>query len=253
MTPNGAARGVLIVGATSAIAAEVALRYAATGARLYVTGRDAVKLEALRHALHAAGAAAVLVGRVDVRDASARDALVPAAVAALGGIDVALIAHGVLPDQAACDKDVATTLAAFETNAVSVLALLVPLANHCEARRAGTIGVITSVAGQRGRRENAVYGASKAAVSVYLQGLRSRLHGAGVAVVDIRPGPVRTPLTAHKTGGRWFTDVDRAGALTFAALERRADIAYVPWWWGWLVAAGRLVPEWAFKRTNFRA
>lgn len=253
MRERAAPRGVLIVGATSAIAADVARRYAAAGARLVVTGRDARKLEALRDALEAAGAAAVTAWALDVRDAPARDTLTAEAAAVLGRIDVALIAHGVLPDQAACDADAAATLLAFDTNATSVLALLVPLANHFEARRGGTIGVITSVAGQRGRRENAVYGAAKAAVSVYLQGLRARLHPAGVAVVDIRPGPVRTPMTAHKPGERWFISAEHAGALTFAALERRADIAYVPWWWRWIVAATRCVPEWAFKRTNFRA
>jgi len=246
------APGVLIVGATSAIAAAAARRFAADGARLVVTGRDVAKLAALTGALRSAGAGEVVPLVVDVTSPALAD-VVAAAIEALGRVDIALLAHGVLPDQAACDADVAAVREAFEVNALSVVALLVPLATHMATAGAGTIGVITSVAGQRGRRENYVYGATKAAVSTYLQGLRSRLHGHGVAVVDLRPGPVRTPMTAHKAGRPWFIDAERAGTLVHAALRRRRDIAYVPWWWGPVVAAVRLVPEWAFKRTNLRA
>ncbi|MBK6768526.1 MAG: SDR family NAD(P)-dependent oxidoreductase [Ardenticatenales bacterium] len=247
------APGVLIVGATSAIAAVVARHYAALGARLVVTGRDGAKLDGVARELRAAGAAAVTAIVVDVLSAEERDDVIAAAAGALGRIDVALIAHGILPDQAECDRNVAATLRAFEANASSILALLVPLAAHMVAAHGGTIGVITSVAGQRGRRENYLYGAAKAAVSTYLQGLRSRLHPLGVAVVDIRPGPVRTPMTAHKRGRPWFVGAERAGTLTFHALRRRTDVAYVPWWWGPVTVIVRLVPEWAFKRTNVRA
>lgn len=243
---------VLVVGATSAIAAAAARRFAADGARLVVTGRDVAKLATVAASLRAAGAADVVPWVVDVTT-PARDDVVARAVAELGHIEVALLAHGVLPDQAACDADAAALIDAFDVNAVSVMALVVPLAAHMASRGGGTIAVVTSVAGQRGRRENYVYGAAKAALSTYLQGLRSRLHAEGVAVVDIRPGPVRTPMTAHKAGGWWFIDADRAGRLVHGAIRRRRDIAYVPWWWGPVVALVRLVPEGIFKRTNLRA
>ena len=244
---------ILVVGATSAMARSAARRFARQGARFLLAGRDPDKLEAAVAELLSAGASQVEPYPLDVMDFDRHALLVEVAVDRLGGLDLVLVAHGLVPDQEACEADVDLMLEVFHVNATSILSLLVPVANHFERRGAGTIAVITSVAGERGRRENYVYGAGKAAVSTYLQGLRARMHRAGVRVVDLRPGPVHSPMTAHKEGGLLFTSTERAGALIHRAILRGADIAYVPWWWRWLVCLTRLVPEALFKRTDLRA
>ena len=163
---------ILIIGATSAIASACARLWATQGASLFLVGRDAEKLEALADDLSVRGASAVYKYQMDANDIAVHTAMVSAAVTALGAFDIALIAHGTLPDQAACEADAALALCEFTTNGTSVIALLTELANQFEQQRNGAIGVITSVAGDRGRPSNYVYGSAKAAVSVFCEGLR---------------------------------------------------------------------------------
>ena len=170
---------VIVFGATSAIAAEAAALWAARGDRLCLVGRNPDKLDALATRL---ASARPIVRRTDFDDLAGNAAVVSEAIAALGGCDVALIAHGLLGDQEATERDFAAADRIIHTNFSSVVSLLVPLANHMEAARAGRLGVITSVAGERGRPRNYTYGASKGALTLYLQGLRSRLYSTGVTV-----------------------------------------------------------------------
>ena len=163
------AQRVLIVGATSAIAAEVARIYAARNARLYLMARSAPKLTALVEGLAGASPATALA---DFTDLGLIEQLVRQAATELGGFDVVLIAHGELGDQEQSERSFEEAERIFRTNLLSVIAFLVPLANLLEAQGAGCIGVITSVAGDRGRPRNYTYGAAKGALNVYLQGLR---------------------------------------------------------------------------------
>ena len=123
------------------------------------------------------------------------------AITSLGELDMLLIAHGTLGDQRKCEQSVSETMQELQTNCLSVISLLTIGANYFEQQRHGCIAVVSSVAGDRGRKSNYVYGTAKAAVSVFLQGLRNRLSSVGVSVVTIKPGYVATPMTAHmKTG-----------------------------------------------------
>ncbi len=176
---------VLITGATSAIAQEAARAFANDGARLALAGRSAEKLGNVADDLSARGAGAVETLPIDLMDLEAAAGLAERATAALGGLDVVLVAQGTLPDQEACEQDVSLTLQEMTLNALSVIAILGPAANALEAQGSGCLAVVTSVAGVRGRRSNYVYGSAKAAVSTYLEGLRGRLAAAGVAVVDV--------------------------------------------------------------------
>ncbi|MBL9103198.1 MAG: SDR family NAD(P)-dependent oxidoreductase [Myxococcales bacterium] len=242
-------RRIIVFGATSAIAAEVCVRWAARGDRLHLVGRDAERLAGV--VARCAGAE-VTSGCGDFVDLARAEALAAEGVAALGGaVDVALVAHGDLGDQARSEHDVAEAARIVEVNLVSVLAVVVPLANLLERQRGGTLAVITSVAGERGRPRNYTYGAAKGALHVYLQGLRSRLYAAGVTVTTLKLGPVDTPMTAGHAKNRLFTTPSRAAAAIDRAVERRRAVAFVPWYWRPILFVVRHTPEPLFQRLGF--
>src|SRR5580765_1296728 len=214
---------VLIVGATSAIAGETAKAYAKDEGRLFLTSRDAARRASVRDDLLVRGAAQVETAQMDVTRIPSHRQVIDSAIAALGGLDVALIAHGTLPDQALCQQDVSEAVHAMQVNFVATVALLTLLANYFEAQRSGCIAVITSVAGDRGRQSNYVYGAAKGGVDRFLQGLRNRLFRSGVAVVTIKPGFVDTPMTAGMRQGSLFVSAHRAGRAVYRSIEGRRD------------------------------
>jgi len=161
---------------------------------------------------------------------------------------VALIAHGTLPDQGACDGSVALSLQEFATNGTSTIALSAALAQRL---RAGTtLAVISSVAGDRGRASNYLYGSAKAAVSTYLSGLGQRLRPAGINVVTIKPGFVDTPMTASfKKGALWAKPGAVASGIV-RAIERRQAVAYLPAFWWAIMFIIKSIPEFVFRRIK---
>jgi short-subunit dehydrogenase len=239
---------VLIVGATSAIAEATARHFAATGAVLLLAGRNGERLREVADDLTVRGAAQVATFAVDVADLDRHDALFSAVTESLGGLDAVLIAHGVLPDQASCERDVSAMARALMVNGVGTAALLTCAANYCEAQGYGCIAVLGSVAGDRGRRSNYVYGASKGMIEVFLQGLRQRLASTGVRVVTIKPGPVDTPMTEHLPRNPLFASSDYVGARVYRAMLRGKPVVYIPWFWRWIMHAVRVVPERLIRR-----
>ena len=242
---------VLVIGATSAIAQAVARVYARRGARLVIVGRDATKLEAVRADLAARGAAQAHAIVADLADVERHAAIVDEAAAALAGIDVALVAHGVLPDQARCAVSFADARRALDLNFTSAASVAHELANRFEKSRHGTLAVIGSVAGDRGRQSNYVYGAAKGALAIYLQGLRPRLHGSGVKVLTIKPGFVDTPMTAAFPKGPLWASPEAVARGIVRAIDRGASgEIYVPGFWRLIMAIIRAVPEKLFVRTK---
>lgn len=241
---------ILIIGANSAIAQAAARLWAAQGHRLYLLGRSEERLAILAADLKVRGAAVVAHGVLDVDDFDRHAAALDSAVNALGGLDIALIAHGSLPDQRACERDVDLALAALRTNALSVIALVTLLASRFEAHKGGTLAVIGSVAGDRGRQSNYVYGTAKAAVAVFLQGTRNRMHKSGVRVLTIKPGFVDTPMTAAFAKGPLWASPEQVGRGIVAAVERGADVVYLPGFWRLIMWAIRALPETIFKRMG---
>ncbi|WP_017430755.1 SDR family oxidoreductase [Vreelandella jeotgali] len=246
-------RRVVLLGATSAIAEQVARRLVAQGASLYCVGRQPQKLDALLDDLNVrAGSAQRIDGScADLTDSARHAELIDAAEQHLGGIDAVLIAHGTLPDQQACSADANTALEQINTNALSVISLLTHLANRLEQQQHGVIAVIGSVAGDRGRQSNYVYGAAKGMVAIFLQGLRNRLAGANVAVVTIKPGFVDTPMTAglNKGGPLWATP-ERVAQGIVRAMHKGANVVYLPWFWRPIMLIIKHIPEALFKRMS---
>ena len=241
---------ILIIGATSAIAEAAARQWAARGDALFLVGRKRQKLDDIAADLKVRGAANAGVFEMDATDAAMHPSMLEAAVTALGGLDVALIAHGTLPDQKACEASVAMMLAEIDNNGLSVVALCTLLGNHFEAQGSGSIAVISSVAGDRGRQSNYVYGAAKGMVTRYLQGLRNRLAKKGVQVLTIKPGFVDTPMTAEfKKGALWAQPADVARGI-LAAIDKGRDEVYLPGFWRLIMLVIRHIPEFIFKKLS---
>jgi len=242
---------VLIIGATSAIATACARIWAQGGASLFLIGRDPTRLEALGRDLSVRGASQVGIAILDAADTHAHAAAIDAALQTLGAIDIALIAHGTLPDQTLCEREPLTALREFSINCVSVIALLTLLANHLERQRSGAIAVITSVAGDRVRRSNYLYGSAKAAVSAFCSGLRARLFRAGVTVTDIRPGFVATPMTAGLPLPQALVAQPEAVARRMVSgIEAGKDVVYAPAFWALIMRVIRCIPAPLFKRLQ---
>lgn len=242
-------RRVLVLGATSAIAAEVARRHHARGDRLHLVGRSADKLQAIVKGL---SSTAVTSDVADFCDVAANEARVAQYLGALGGaVDTVLVAHGDLGDQLLSEASFTEAERIFTVNFTSVVSLLVPLANHLERARAGTIGVITSVAGDRGRPRNYTYGAAKGALNVYLQGLRTRLYPAGVKVTTLKLGPVDTPMTVDHEKTRLFGTVEGVAKDIVAAMDDGVPEAYVPAYWAAIMPLVRHAPEPLVQKLPF--
>ncbi|SDK79413.1 Short-chain dehydrogenase [Franzmannia pantelleriensis] len=244
---------VILFGATSAIAEQTARQLVAQGASLYCVGRNPDKLTALIDDLKVrAGSQQCIDGCVaDLVDHSRHEHLINDATHVLGEVDGVLIAHGTLPVQQACEADVAMTRKEIETNALSVISLLTLLANLFEQQQRGVIAVISSVAGDRGRQSNYVYGAAKGMLTLFLQGLRNRLAKANVDVVTIKPGFVDTPMTAdfNKAGPLWAKP-DQVAKGIIKAMQRGKDEVYILWFWRWIMLFIRHIPESFFKRMT---
>ena len=242
---------VLIIGATSAIAEAAARLYAARGDALFLVARSEERLRIVAADLAVRGAMRSATATLDVTDFGAHAGVLDAAQRELGGIDIVLIAHGTLSDQARCEKSVELLRNEFDINAVSTLALLTLLANRLEEQRSGTLAVISSVAGDRGRQSNYVYGSAKAGLAAFTQGLRHRLWPSGVKVVLVKPGFVDSPMTASiaRKGALWATP-DRVAGDILKGMRRGSAVVYTPWFWTGIMAIVRNMPDALFRRTR---
>jgi len=243
-------KNIVVIGATSAIAKATARFFAERGDSLYLLARSQEKLEINAADLRVRGAARVMFGYLDVNDHEQHQIAIDRATQALGVVDVFFISHGTLPNQQACEQSGSTTFKEINTNALSTISLLTIIANKLESQRSGTIAVITSVAGERGRQSNYVYGAAKGMVSIFLQGLRNRLFKAGVHVLDIKPGFVDTPMTADFTKGQLWATPEKVASDIITSIEKKKHTLYTPFFWRFIMMVIRNIPEVIFKRLK---
>lgn len=251
MTTPSRALKIAVFGATSAIAEATLRLWAAQNAQLFLVARDRERLERIAADLTLRGARGVKSFVADFDDPSILAPMLAAMEAALGVPDVALVAFGTLGDQKAIARDPEAVRRTLLTNIVSPAVLLTALAERFEQAGRGCLAVITSVAGDRGRASNYVYGAAKGGLQTFLEGLRHRLAKSQVQVLDIRPGPVDTPMTAHvsKEGFLWATP-ERVAADILRAVGRRRTVLYTPWFWRWIMLVIRHLPQPLFHRLN---
>lgn len=238
---------ILIVGATSGIATACARIWAARGDALILVARNAEKLAQTAADLRARGAASIETHTMDATDLSSHARMLDAA----GKVDVALVSYGTLPDQALCERDPAAAASAIMTNATSVIALSTAIAERMQRQGSGTLAIISSVAGDRGRASNYVYGAAKAAVTAFADGARARLFKSGVHVMTIKPGFVDTAMTKDLPLPRALTATpEQAARRIVSGIDRRASVLYVPFFWRPIMFVIRHLPEPIFKRLK---
>lgn len=241
---------ILIFGASSAIARHVARLYA-KGHDFFLVSRNADRLNAVASDLTVLGASKVQSRALDLNDLGAHAGLIEDAFRSQDGFDLVLIAHGELGDAARARDNFAEANRILQTNFLSYVSLLTHLSGRMERFGRGTIAVISSVAGDRGRQSNYVYGAAKGGLNVFLSGLRNRLFANGVRVLTIKPGFVDTPMTKDfpKGGPLWSSPETVAKAIV-RAIDRDCDVVYVPGYWRLILLVICAIPERIFKRLK---
>jgi short-subunit dehydrogenase len=244
---------VLVVGATSGIAGAFCHRLARSGHRLIVAGRNSEELARIGADLRVRYEADVTSETFDASDFESHTELVDRCLDHFNGrLDGVAIFHGYLPDRDESISDFAVIGRTIEVNFTSVVSLLTPIANRMQRKRSGWIAVVSSIAGDRGRQSNYVYGSAKAGLSVYLDGLRNRLFHHGVHVLTIKPGFVDTAMTQGRinTQSPLVASPEKVAADIEKAIRQRRNRIYTPWFWRPIMRVIKSLPEPIFKRLK---
>ena len=243
---------IVIIGATSAIAEHCArLWLEKQPANLILVGRNAQRIERVATDLKVRSPESeIQIVKAEFLKPEAINATVETIVQA-GNVDVVLIAHGSLPDQTDCQDDLKACREALDVNGISPVLFAEAFAKEMEKANHGTIALIGSVAGDRGRKSNYVYGAAKGLVTRYAQGLQHRLAGTGAKVVLVKPGPTDTPMTAHLKGnGAKLAPVERVAKQIVEGVESGKPVIYSPGKWWLIMMVIRHLPAFVFDKMD---
>jgi short-subunit dehydrogenase len=240
---------VLVLGATSAIARATAAAFAARSNDLYLASRDIEELRRIAADLRLRYGVDVHYGLFDAEATDTHEGFFNSVVAALPNLSGVVLAFGYLGDQQAA-RDFSVAAKIITSNFTGAVSILSHVANYFETLQRGFIIGVSSVAGDRGRQSNYVYGAAKGALSLYLQGLRNRLHARGVRVITIKPGFVDTAMTFGLPGLFLVASPQSIGERIVAALGKSADVVYLPWFWRYIMLVIKFIPESIFKRMK---
>ena len=242
-------KSVVIVGGTSQVEQEIAKIHALAHDKLFLIGRNETRLQQIASDLIIRGAVECEVMVQDLVEFGTHTHMLDG-VYEWGQPDVVYFAHGVLPDQKAAENSFVEMKKSFDVNAMSVISILTELANRMEKDRRGQIVVISSVAGDRGRKSNYVYGAAKGVVSIFCQGLRNRLFDSGVGLTTVKPGFIDTPMTAEfEKGALWASPSKVAQDIVRGASKKR-NVIYTPSFWLVIMLIIKSIPEFIFKRLS---
>lgn len=245
---------ICVIGATSAIATACVERFIETenSVKCVLLGRNTIKLEALTSRFLQKGAKAATFHTLDIAQIDQHEGAIESSVKDFGIFDIVIVAHATTPDQIACEEDANVALEAIFINGSSVISLLTRITAKEFVREGGTIAVISSVAGDRGRRSNYVYGSAKSMLTAFSSGLRSRLLDKNINVLTVKPGYVDTPLNdGIELPKLLVVSPEYAGRKIVSAIARRRSVKYVPFFWYFIMGVIRVIPEPIFKRLNF--
>lgn len=248
-SPATAPLRVLILGANSGIAEATARLYAAEGAALLLVGRNAERLQPLADALLQLGTSRCEIAVLDLVTADPVVEL-PALAARLGGIDHLHIAYAIMPEQPLAAVDLAVAAQMMTTNYTSTALWSLAAANLLEAQGHGSLVVLGSVAGDRGRRKNFIYASTKAGIETLVEGIAHRFAGKGPRAVVVKPGPTATAMTANSPPGRRLTSADDVARIVRQAADRGGPVQYAPRRWRLIMRIVREMPWWLFRRID---
>ena len=241
---------IVLLGAYSAIVFETARLYAAEGAIFVLLGRNSERLQTAAQDLLARGATAASVISGDLGRPDGIQNIFEQVVQIMPEPELVLLGYGILGVQSESQADSKKLIELIEVNFTSAAIWCEKFAAMLESKKSGTLAVITSVAGDRGRKSNYAYGSTKAALSTYLQGMRNRLSSSGVQILTIKPGFVDTPMTAGMKKGLLFASAANVACGIKAAVASGKDVVYLPWFWRFILLIICAIPEKIFKRLS---
>jgi short-subunit dehydrogenase len=242
---------ILVLGGYSGIAQEVLNVLAKQNTKLYLVGRDESKLQIIKQHLEAIGNSEVYIELADLKQFEHHEQILQNAIQTLKGLDLLFVCYGILPSQKELEASPAKSLDNYMVNAFSTISFVSLAANYFEKESRGTIAVVTSVAGDRGRKSNYFYGSAKACVDVFLEGLRHRLYGKNVKVITIKPGVVDTPMTMNLERKMLVSSPKTVAKDVIRALESKKPVFYTPWFWKYIMFVVKLLPRSIFYKFDF--
>ncbi len=244
-------RCIIIFGATSTICRQVAIELVKPNDKVCLAARDGVELARIAADLQIRNhPELVIVRKFDTSDFDSHHDLVEDIYKSLGGMDIVLVATGTLGDQIAARSSIPAIKQIIDSNFVGIATVLAPIANIMENQRSGRIGVLTSVAGDRGRQSNYIYGSAKSGMSAYLSGLRNRLYPKDVSVTTIKLGFIDTKMIAGMSRAFLMASPQSVAKKIAIKLEGGAEITYLPWFWRYIMLIIIHIPESIFKRLS---
>lgn len=242
---------VLVLGGDSDIAAATLAGLIRERVRtIILAGRDQSRLEARKADLIELGATAVEIVPFNGTDLESHEGFVDSVVGQFGDLDLVFLAYGVLGEQLADEKDRERTLGVIQTNFVGPVSVLIPLADALKRQGHGTIVVMSTVAAEKPRRSNFVYGSSKAGLDWFAHGLGDALHGSGVNVMIVRPGFVRSKMTGHLKDAPLAATPEEVASAILDGLKKNVRIVWVPAKMRWVMSGLRHLPHGIFRRLN---
>ncbi len=244
-------KSILILGATSTLARAIGAEFASHGYSLILLGRDAQELDRLAsdfHLRHGVDAKTLIFDALDFN--SHREILEQCEPEGEETLEGAILCTGYLGDQSVAQSDFSEAKHILDVNLTASISLLNLLATRFEKKRAGFICALSSVAGDRGRRSNYIYGAAKGGLSVYLEGLRNRLFQFNVHVITVKPGVADTQMTYALPGLFLRASPEKVAKSIYKAILQRKDVFYTPFFWRWIMFVIRNIPDFIFKRQK---
>lgn len=241
---------ILILGASSSIARAAAHAWAAQGHPLYLAGRDLLDLERIAADIKVRHPIEVYYGYFAADDFNDHEKFIQKVVEEMSGLYGVLVAFGDYIDQRKAITDFAYGYKIIEINYTGACSILTYCGNYLGTQGSGFIIAISSVAGDRGRQSNYIYGSAKGGLNIFLQGLRNRLFHLGVRVITIKPGYVDTAMTFGLPHLFLVTSPKKVGEQIAKALNKRGDVVYIPWFWRYIMWIIRSIPECLFKRLK---
>jgi decaprenylphospho-beta-D-erythro-pentofuranosid-2-ulose 2-reductase len=242
---------ILILGATSSMAKALAEQLASHQVRLILAGRQVKDMEKTAQDLMIRGKGLrPVVIPFDAQHLENHGKFFTEVLTHAGAIDEAYLFFGQMYPQQEAQRRFQLAFKMLTVNYLSAVSILECIAAYMEKRNQGLIVAISSVAGDRGRQSNYLYGSSKAGLTAYLQGLRNRLAHAGVHVMTVKPGFVDTPMTQGLKKNGLFVSPQAIATGIIMATKKQKNVVYIPWYWRWIMLLIRLIPEAIFKKMK---